>query len=99
MILIEDQVDFLRASRKEKMAVAILVGTMVNSLEEATEKLEELIPLFEKIAEQSRSQKYMKNKDRTERLDVDHEICVRVRDLAKELYPWIKQVRELSKKR
>lgn len=92
MIGTESFIDLLHSWRRDKMAMTVLVGLMGgDSISEAWVRLDDVMPTLQEMETGSR-----KNRGRSKepRLDLDHDLCKRVLEHAREVEPWLRQLAE-----
>lgn len=86
----ESLINMMYDHRTDKLAVVLLVGFMGgDSTLEAWTRLDDFMPTIRDLAR--RSAKGYRGKDK---LKIDSQIALRVRDLAEQVEPWLRQIAE-----
>ncbi len=90
LVSTEALIEFLYEWRRDKLAVVLLVGLMGgDSVIEAWARLDDMLPHIDALAREGRP------KGRKS-ASLQYDIAQRVRDLANEVEPWLRQVAELE---
>lgn len=80
-------IEMLHNWRDDKMALVCFVSYMGgDSVFEAWERLDQVLPQIQEVADKSRGRK--------PEIDVNHDLANRVRNIAEEIEPWLKQLAE-----
>lgn len=93
MITTEGIIQLLKESRQEKLAATLVLGLMYDSIQESVDRLESILPTMKKIEHGSRK-RY--GRDKSERINVDHDIALLAKDIVEDLLPWLKKIAALQ---
>lgn len=95
MISTETLLQFLYERRRDKLALVLLMGFMGgDSVIEAWMRLDDWMPKIKELEKGSQKVR----KPNTKKFDIDHDLALRVKSLAEDIEPWLRQLAELESK-